>query len=207
MTLRRVTDVLETDRLVLRRMRSGDFDFFARIQADPEVAQYIGHGQPRTLDESLTWLNATVLSYEMGLGQLAVERKSDGVLLGRCGLSDLAIEVDAGSHAVPRCWWSRAEVPHDASVSFERELGWTFGREHWGHGYASEAARSVLAYAWQVLAAPRVVSIIQQENLRSHRVAARLGAVKGPRVELMGKIMDVYSWTGGGLVTGGGAQG
>jgi RimJ/RimL family protein N-acetyltransferase len=196
MTLLRATDVLETDRPVLRRMRSADFDFFAHIQADPEVAQYIGHGQPRTLDESLAWLKATVLSYASGLGQLAVERKSDGLLLGRCGLSDLVIEADVGSHSVPRCWWSRVEVPHDARVYFERELGWTFGREHWGHGYASEAARSVLAYAWDVLAAPRIVSIIQQENLRSHRVAARLGAVKGPRVELLGKIMDVYSWTG-----------
>jgi RimJ/RimL family protein N-acetyltransferase len=196
MTLRRGTDALETDRLVLRRMRSADFDFFARIQADPEVAQYIGHSRPRNLDESLAWLEATVLSYENGLGQLAVVRKSDGLLLGRCGLSDLAIEVDAASRTVPRCWWSRDEVPRDASVSFERELGWTFGREHWGHGYASEAARSVLAYAWNILALPRVVSIVQQENVRSHRVAARLGAVKGPRVELMGKIMDVYAWTG-----------
>lgn len=197
MTLRRETEVLETDRLVLRRMRSSDFDFFARIQADPVVAQYIGLGRPRSLDESLAWLKATILGYErLGLGQLAVERKSDGLLLGRCGLSDLAIEVAAGSHAAPRCWWSRGEVPDDTNVSFERELGWTFDRDHWGHGYATEAAKSVLIYGWDVLAMPRIVSIIQQENVRSQRVAARLGAVKGPRVELMGKIMDVYAWSG-----------
>lgn len=197
MTLRRETEVLETDRLVLRRMRSSDFDFFARIQADPVVAQYIGLGRPRSLDESLAWLNATILSYEsLGLGQLAVERKSDGLLVGRCGLSELAIEVDAGSHATPRCWWSRGEVPPDTNVSFERELGWTFAREHWGHGYATEAAKAVLTYGWDVLAMPRIVSIIQQENVRSQRVAARLGAVKGARVELMEKMMDVYAWSG-----------
>lgn len=197
MTLRHETEILETDRLVLRRMRSSDFDFFARIQADPMVAQYIGHGRPRNLDDSLAWLKATILSYDsLALGQLAVERKSDGLLLGRCGLSDLAIEVDVGPHVVPRCWWSRGEVPHDTNVSFERELGWTFAREHWGHGYATEAAKSVLTYGWDVLAIPRIVSIIQQENVRSQRVADRLGAVKGPRVELMGKIMDVYAWSG-----------
>jgi [ribosomal protein S5]-alanine N-acetyltransferase len=196
-TLRPGTEVLETERLVLRRMRAADFAFFTRIQADPEVALYIGHGRPRTNDESLVWLNATVLSYErQGLGQLAVERRSDGVLLGRCGLSPLLIEVDAGSRGAPRCWWSREEAPQNARVSFERELGWTFGREHWGHGYAGEAARSVLAYAWEVLSAPRVVSIVQRENLRSHRVAERLGAVKGGAVELAGKIMDLYSWLG-----------
>jgi [ribosomal protein S5]-alanine N-acetyltransferase len=196
-TLRPGTLVLETERLVLRRMRAADFAFFTRIQADPEVALYIGHGRPRTKDESLEWLNATVSSYEsQGLGQLAVERRSDGVLLGRCGLSPLLIEVDAGSRSAPRCWWSREEAPQDARVSFERELGWTFGREHWGHGYAGEAARSVLAYAWEVLSVPRVVSIVQRENVRSHRVAERLGAVKGSAVELAGKIMDLYSWSG-----------
>lgn len=121
MTLQHPTDVLETDRLVLRRIRNCDFDFFARIQADPQVARYIGPGRPRSRDESLAWLNATVLGYEaLGLGQLAVALKSDGQLLGRCGLSELAIEVEAGPGGVPRCWWSRAEVPRDARVFFER---------------------------------------------------------------------------------------
>lgn len=197
MTLRPGTELLATERLVLRRMRSSDFEFFARIQADPDVALYIGHGRPRTLDESLAWLNATVASYEnLGLGQLAVERRSDGVLLGRCGLSPLLIELDAGAGNTPRCWWSREEVPGDARVSFERELGWTFAREHWGHGHAGEAARAVLAYAREVLAVPRIVSVVQRENVRSHRVAARLGGVKGTAVELLGKIMDLYEWPG-----------
>lgn len=197
MTLRPGTELLTTERLVLRRMRSSDFGFFARIQADPEVALYIGHGRPRTVDESLLWLNATVSSYEnLGLGQLAVVRQSDGALLGRCGLSPLLIEIEAGARTAPRCWWSREEVPEDARVSFERELGWTFAREHWGHGYAGEAARSVLAYAREVLALPRIVSVVQRENVRSHRVAARLGGVQDTAVELMGKIMDLYEWPG-----------
>ena len=50
--------------------------------------------------------------------------------------------------------------------------------------------------ALDILAVPKVVSIIHQQNARSHRVAARLGAVKGPRVELKGAIMDLYAWPG-----------
>ena len=172
MTLTLGTPVIQTDRLLLRRVRPDDFDFFARIHADPEVARYISHGRPRTLEESRAWLDATLSTYEaLGLGQLAVTRRSDGALLGRCGLSDLAIETEAET-AIPRCWWSRSQIPGDIAVAFEYELGYTFDRLHWGRGYASEAVGSIRDYARDVLRLTRLVSLIHPRNLRSSNLAS-----------------------------------
>src|SRR5579864_4507336 len=109
MTLERGTDRIESDRLILRRITEDDLEFFARIHADPVVALHLGPGRPRSIEESRTWLRTTLSTYEnFELGQLAVLRRSDGMLIGRCGLSDLAVECRAGVGAVPRAWYERS---------------------------------------------------------------------------------------------------
>ena len=97
MTLAHGTDRLESARLVLRRIAPDDLPFFTRIHALPEVAQYLYlGGRPRSPEESAAWLQATLASYEqLALGHLAVLRKEDGALIGRCGLTDLAVEPAA----------------------------------------------------------------------------------------------------------------
>src|SRR5689334_5749805 len=96
MTLSRGTDRIESERLLLRRIDQDDFDFFVHLHADPDVALYLSHGKPRSSQESLAWLRHLLSTYEdFALGQLAVLRKSDGMLIGRCGLSDLAVEARA----------------------------------------------------------------------------------------------------------------
>src|SRR3982074_707299 len=105
MTLERGTDRIQSDRLVLRRITENGLEFFARLHADPGVPVYLGPGRPRSSQETLTWVRSTLWTYEnLALGQLAVIRKSDGMLIGRCGLSDLAVETRASVRAVPRAW-------------------------------------------------------------------------------------------------------
>jgi RimJ/RimL family protein N-acetyltransferase len=189
------TRLVETDRLVLRRVTPEDLDFFARIHADPEVARYISHGRPRTLEESRGWLDATLSTYQtLSLGQLAVVRRSDGALLGRCGLSDLAVEVVAMTPAVPRCWWSRSQVPTDVSVTIERELGYTFDRTQWGHGYAAEAVGSICDYARDILRLTRMISLIHPDNARSFKVASRFGVTYEGKVESVGRVLNMFVW-------------
>ncbi|HEY6516426.1 MAG TPA: GNAT family N-acetyltransferase [Steroidobacteraceae bacterium] len=196
MTLARGTDRIESARLVLRRLEPGDFDFFIRLHADPEVARYLSHGRPRSSQESLAWLQSVLRSYdELGLGQLAVQRRSDGIVIGRCGLSQLVVETGPSVASVPRGWFQRAEVPPALAVVFERELGYTFDRSAWGQGYASEAARCVLDYALDVLRLPRVVSVIRPENIRSLRVAQRLGAQHEDVVEVQSRLHDRVVWS------------
>src|SRR3954452_24733606 len=95
MSLLALDNTLESERLVLRRITADDLPFYARIHADPDVARYLAHGNPRSLEETTQWLDAVMAAYgELELGQIAVTRKSDGALLGRCGVSHLELEVD-----------------------------------------------------------------------------------------------------------------
>ena len=195
MTLARGSDQLQSERLTLRRIERSDFDFFVELHADPEVARYLSHGKPRSSRESLAWLESVLQSYEsFALGQLAVARKSDGTLIGRCGLSDLAVEARATVAAVPRGWYQRAEAPASAEIMFERELGYTFHRSSWGQGYASEAARCVFEYARDVLRVSRVVSLIHPDNVRSLRIAQRFGAQCEDVVEVLSRLHGRFVW-------------
>lgn len=198
MTLARDTDRIESERLMLRRVAPSDLDFFTRIHADPDVARYLGHGRPRSSQESLAWLRSTLSTYEdFALGQLAVLRKSDGMLIGRCGLSDLAVEARTALGAVPQAWFQRAQAPTGIELVFERELGYTFDRNSWGRGYASEAARCVFVYASDVLKVARVVSLIHSDNLRSLRLEQRFGLRREDSVEVMARGFDRYVWPSG----------
>lgn len=195
MTLARGTDRIESERLTLRRIGRDDFDFFIELHADPEVARYLLHGKPRPAEESLAWLEAVLRAYEeLELGQLAVVRKPDGVLIGRCGLSDLAVEARASAGAVPRAWFQRAEAPAGTELVFEPELGYTFHRSSWGQGYASEAARCVFEYARDVRRLPRIVSLIHPENVRSLRLAQRFGVQREDVVEVRSRLFERFAW-------------
>ena len=130
----------------------------------------------------------------MELGQLAVVRKADGVLLGRCGMSDLVIEAERCRGAIPRAWFGRAQAPAGLAVIQERELGYTFDAAHWGHGYATEAAQCVFAYARDSLRLKRVISVIHGDNVRSLRVAERCGLRREGEIDVLGRTLVVHVW-------------
>jgi RimJ/RimL family protein N-acetyltransferase len=195
MTLARTTEHIESARLVLRRIAAGDLPFFTRIHAIADVVRYTGHGRPRSAEETQTWLHSTLASYdELELGQLAVVRKADGVLLGRCGMSDLVIEAEPLPGTIPRAWFGRTQAPAGLPLLYERELGYTFDVAHWGGGYATEAARRVFAYARDSLGIDRVVSVIDGDNLRSLRVAQRCGLRREGMIDILGRKLVVHVW-------------
>lgn len=195
MTLARTTDCLESPRLLLRRISPADLPFFTHIHAVADIVRYIGHGQPRSAAETQEWLQSTLKSYdELELGQLAVVRKADGVLLGRCGMSDLVIEASAAAGAIPRAWFGRAQAPAGLAVIAERELGYTFDSANWGQGYATEAAQCVFSYARDSLQLKRVISVIHGENVRSLRVAERCGLRREGEIDVLGRTLVVHAW-------------
>ena len=178
MTLPRGTDRLESARLVLRRLAPDDLPFFTRIHALPEVARYLwGQGRPRSPEETAAWLQTTLASYELlALGYLAVLRKEDGALIGRCGLMEMVVESAAPEHGIRRGWFRLPAAPADVELTLECELGYTFDPAVWGQGFATEAAQCVRDYARDVLRLPYAISAIHPENARSRRVAERSGA-------------------------------
>lgn len=196
MTLAPGTERLESARLVLRRITPDDLPFFTRLHALPDVAEnlYPG-GRPRTPDETATWLRYTLSSYQqLALGYLAVLRKADGALIGRCGLMDLVVEAAAPEHGIRRGWFGREEAPSGLALAFETELGYTLDPAAWGQGFATEAARCVRDYARDVLRLPYTVSAILPQNSRSRRVAERGGARATGQMQVVGLTWDRYVW-------------
>ena len=198
MTLARDTNRIESERLIFRRIEQADFEFFARIHADPIVARYLGNGKPRSIQETHELLERYFETYKsLELGPLAVLRKSDGVLIGRCGLSDMALEVNTASGELPRIWYQRSQVPSDTNVIFEQELGYTFDRNYWGQGYASEAAARVFDYASSTIPFRSIVSVIHPDNTASIKIAKKCGARHENNVILMGQQFLRFVWPGG----------
>lgn len=160
---------LSTDRLILRMFRDDDIDEYAAICDDAEVMRFIGDGKRLSRPES--WRNmAMILGHWQlrGYGIWAVEERQSGRLVGRVGFFN------------PDGW-----------PGFE--LGWLLGRDHWGRGFATEAGRAALDFAFNVLRRDRVISLIHPGNQPSIRVAQRLGERFDGLVELGGSQVRVYA--------------
>jgi RimJ/RimL family protein N-acetyltransferase len=146
---------IETERLLLRPLAAADAAALAPINADPEVMRYIGYGAPRTLEQTEA-LCAKVAAHwdEHGWGAFALSERATGDLVG------------LGVLATP------AFLPEILPAV---EVGWRVARDRWGRGYAPEAARAVIGFAFGDLGLDRVVSCIHTENAASVRVAEKLG--------------------------------
>jgi RimJ/RimL family protein N-acetyltransferase len=152
--------VIETERLLLRRPTEADVESPPAWLSDPEVMDWLGGVEPAA-EVIRHWLDQWE---RFPTGKFLAQLRRDGAVVGRVGANYYDTQT-----------WQRsaAGVP---------ELGWAFAREHWGRGYATEAALAVREW----LRAPRVVSLIAPGNLRSQRVAERLGATPGETIELGG---------------------
>lgn len=145
--------VLRTERLLLRQWREGDREPWAALNADPEVMRHF----PSTLsaEESDHWFerNRDRID-EQGWGLWAVEVEGGAPFVGFVGL------------AVPG---------FEASFTPCVEVGWRLAREHWGTGYAPEAARAALAFGFDELALDEIVSFTYVGNRSSRRVMEKVG--------------------------------
>ena len=159
---------IETERLMLRQFRAGDFDEYAALCADPEVMRYLGDGKTKTRAEAWMHMAALLGHWELrGYGLWAVEEKATGRLAGRIGLLNLE-------------GWP------------QMELAWTLVRSRWGLGFATEGARAAMDYAFSVMKADHLISMIVPENAASIRVAERIGERFERRADLLGKTVSVY---------------
>ena len=162
---------LETERLVLRPFRWEDLAAFHRLAyADPDVAPW-WTGRTRTIDEVSASFARKVEQPAGAPGWLAVVLRDTGTLIGGVALQRWEPDEDTS--------WLIPEHPEDAPRRdpdvLEVELTYVLGRAYWGHGYATEAGRAVLAYGFGELGVARLLSAISGENARSIRLARRLG--------------------------------
>ncbi|MFG2932172.1 GNAT family N-acetyltransferase [Streptomyces achromogenes] len=148
---------LHTARLLLRRWRDSDLEPWAAMNADPEVREHLGDLLSR--DRS----DASVAQYQAdfdrrGYGWWAVEVRGTGEFIGFAGLD-----------------------PVDDGMPFTGvEIGWRLARSAWGQGYATEAARAVLAYGFDALGLPEILAVTTSTNHRSQAVMRRIGMIRDP---------------------------
>lgn len=148
-----MTPEVRTERLLLRGWRDEDKLPYALLNADPEVMRHF----PSTLSaqQSDEMVDHMAMAWDArGYGLWAVERRDTHAFIGFVGLS-------SPSWADPPCV----------------EVGWRLAHQHWGHGFAPEAACAALAFGFSrvVLPAYEIVSFTTTRNVKSQRVMQKIG--------------------------------
>ncbi|MGE6441810.1 GNAT family N-acetyltransferase [Psychrobacter sp. NPDC078409] len=149
----KIINTIETERLYLRQWQASDFAPFAEMNANPEVMEYF----PKLLTTSMS--NAIAkkcqsLINDNGWGFWAVSLKETDTFIGMVGLNH-----------------THADMPFSPAV----EIAWRLHNDYWGLGYATEAARASLNFAFDTLGLDEVVAFTAVINKRSQLVMERLG--------------------------------
>ncbi|WP_201550120.1 GNAT family N-acetyltransferase [Psychrobacter fjordensis] len=145
--------MIETERLYLRQWRASDFAIFAQMNADLEVMKYF----PKPLSPKVSDLIANKCSQlikDKGWGFWAVSLKETDIFIGMVGLNE--------AHA-------------DMSFAPAVEIAWRLHKDYWGQGYATEAARASLNFAFDTLGLDEVVAFTAVINEHSQLIMQRIG--------------------------------
>jgi RimJ/RimL family protein N-acetyltransferase len=165
--------VIETERLLLRKPTFEDAIPALDLLTDPVAMAWLGGVPPDAETDPefpvRRWLERWD---DNGCGPFSVLRRQDGRWLGRVGI--LLWDVRT---------WTHTTFARGAECA-QPELGWAFASEHWGKGYATEAAAAAREWAYSDLGVEKLVSVVAPKNTRSAAVARRLGATPGEIVEL-----------------------
>ena len=167
--------VLETERLILRRLTVDDNAFIFELLNDPAWLRFIGDKGVRTHEDARDYIRKGPMAmYErVGFGLFLTERKADGIPIGLCGLikRDSLDDVD---------------------------LGFAFLPEFRKKGYAHESASATLAYGKDAFGLKRIVAIASPDNARSTLLLEKLGMKFLKTVKLAGDDDEVslYAFDG-----------
>lgn len=144
---------LETERLLLRKMRPDDAEAMFAYASDPEVTRYVLWETHHSIEDSESFLRSATEGYERGdFGAWGIVLKDSGAFIGTCGLGD------------------RYAPEHTRA-----ELGYVLSREHWGRGIMTEAVRAVIRFGFGRLELNRIEARCIAENAASARVMEKAG--------------------------------
>jgi ribosomal-protein-alanine N-acetyltransferase len=166
-------EILRTERLRLRWFEPQDAAFVLALLNEPSWLANIGDRGVRTLEEAQSWISDKLVGgyKSQGFGFWAVERSSDGALIGMCGLV------------------KRPSLP-------EVDVGYAFSPPFWGQGYAREAAAACLRHGHEVIGLQHILAITGPDNKASARVLESIGMRFVEQRVLDGETRQtcVYSW-------------
>jgi ribosomal-protein-alanine N-acetyltransferase len=161
--------IIDTERLLLRRLTLADLDDMAQLYADPEVMRFFSG--TRTRQQTLDHLLLAQQCYEQyGYYLWATIHKADDRFIGRCGL-------------LPQMIDGRQEV----------EVAYMLARPYWGQGLGTEAACAIKEYGFERYPFARLISLIDPDNLASIRVAEKNGMRYVQDHDHKGHLCRVYA--------------
>jgi len=161
--------LIATERLDIRPLRSADLGSILDLYSDPDAMRWAG-GSTTDVDESEQRLQRLIDHQEAhGFSLWAVTERESGTVIGDCGLI------------------------HYAFKGPEVELGYRLKVPFWGKGYATEAARAVLAYGFEEVGLVRIVAVAHPENVASQRVLEKIGMRREGFAEYNGKRVMYFA--------------
>lgn len=159
---------LETNRLYLRHFKAEDLEEYSRIMGQDEVGQWLPRGRGYTKEEVGKFLDNIAKHWqEKGYGIWAVIEKDSGKIIGHCGLNYV-------------------------KQNDEVEVLYGFGKEYWGFGYATEAAKAALTFGSEKIGLDRIVAFAKTDNIASRKVIEKIGLKYIKDIEIFGMICAYY---------------
>lgn len=144
--------ILETERLIIRELNSGDAEFILKLLNTPTWLKFIGDRGVKNIEDALKYIaNGPAKSYAVnGFGLYLLELKTGNIPIGMCGLikRDFLKDPDIGFALLP---------------------------EYEGQGYGFESASAVLLYGQKTLGMRRIVAITVKENVNSIHLLEKIG--------------------------------
>lgn len=149
---------LETDRLLLRDFEMDDDRNIFELDSDPEVHRFLGAKPLTTLQQAQEVIRSVRQQYiDNGIGRWAVINKQNGLFIGWAGLKYMR------------------EVTNGQVLFYD--LGYRFKKDHWGKGYATEAAKALVDHGFQKMKLQDVFAMADAGNAASRRVLEKTGLV------------------------------
>ena len=166
--------VVETERLVLRRLSTGDSGFILELVNEPSWHKYIGDKGIHTIEEAENYI-----------------RKGPLEMYARLGFGLYLVETRAGAEPIGICGLIKRETLEDV------DLGFAFLPRFWGKHYAFESASAALSYGKKVLGISRIVAITSQDNHRAVNLLESLGFrfERTVRLNAAGEELKLYATT------------
>src|SRR5262245_31184449 len=161
-------NVLETNRLVLRRLALADAADLYRIYSDPETMKFMGKA-PDSVEEERDHIRSHIAHHyeKYGVGLWATVLKENDRFIGRC-------------------WLMRKQIEGAEEV----EIAYSLDRKYWGKGLATEAAEAIVMHGFAKYGFKRIVTVIHPQNVASIRVVEKIG-MRYERDVLYGAIGNV----------------
>lgn len=152
-----MTFYIETERLILRELRTTDLDGMFELDSNPEVHRYLGNKPVKTKAESQKMLDSIINQYkERGIGRFAAIEKATGNFIGWSGIR---LNTEYNMNGYTKYY----------------DVGYRLIPKYWGKGYATESGKAAVNYAFNVLKLTKLYGITEMENQASHNALLKIG--------------------------------